>query len=264
MNLQRDGATIAWDAAGRGPALILGHSLLCGRWMWNEVVPRLADRYRVLNVEFRGHGESTATTPFRLRDLVDDWLAVLDAERVERAALVGLSMGGMTALRMALRAPERVTALVLMDTRAGKEPWLNRLKYGILRRQFRRHGVSDSLAGRLAPLMFGRSTLESKPELVDVFVREARRHDREQLDRAIGAVVGRDDAGPVERIEHPALVVVGEQDVATPPRYSEELRRRIPGARLVTIPEAGHLSAMEQPDRIAGETLRFLSECLPS
>jgi pimeloyl-ACP methyl ester carboxylesterase len=229
--------------------------------MWNEVAPRLAEAYRVLNIEFRGHDESTAPERFALDDLVDDWLAVLDAEQVERAAVVGLSLGGMTALRMALRAPERVGALVLLDSRAGKEPWLNRLKYGFLRRRYRRDGISDFLVQRLTPLMFGRTTLASSPELIDAFVQGARRHDREQLDRAIGAVVGRDDAGPIEKIDCPTLVLVGEQDVATPPQCSREMQRRIPAARLVTIPDAGHLSAMERPDRVADETLRFLGNC---
>lgn len=258
--LQRDGSTIAYDATGQGPAVVLGHSLLCGRWMWDALVPRLAESHRVFNLEFRGHGESTSPNRFTLDDLAGDWLALLDAEGVDRAALVGLSMGGMTALRVALRAPDRVGALVLMDTRAGTEPWLSRLRYTVLRWRYRIHGFSDALVERLVPVMFAPTSVTSRTQPIELFVRRAREHDREQLDRAIRAVLGRDDAGPIERIASPTLVLVGEHDRATPPSCSAELQRRIAGARLVTIPDAGHLSAMERPDAVAAETLRFLGE----
>lgn len=259
--LERGGASIRYDVSGAGPALLLGHSLLCGRWMWDGVAPRLAARYTVVNVEVRGHGESTAPSPFTLDDLVEDWLAVLDREGIDRAALVGLSMGGMTAMRLALRAPERVGAMVLIDTSAATEAWLNRFKYGVLAAIYRRLGFNRLLLHQVAPIMFGRTTLESRPELVERFSARIREHDRGPLIRAIQAVTRRTEAGALESLDCPTLVLVGDEDVATPPARSEEIERRIPGARLVRIPAAGHLSALEQPERVADATLELLAGC---
>lgn len=259
--LERQGASIRYEVSGEGPAVLLGHSLLCGRWMWDGVAPRLAERHRVINLEFRGHGGSTAPAPFTLDDLVDDQLAVLDAEGVERAALVGLSMGGMTAMRLALRAPERVGALVLIDSNAAAETRSNRLKYGLLALLYRRLGFNRLLVRSVAPIMLGRTTVASRPELVERLAARVREHQREPLIRAIRAVVGRTATGGLEAIRHPTLVMVGDEDRATPPPRSEDIHRRIPGARLLRIPEAGHLSAFEQPDLVAAATLDFLAGC---
>src|SRR5262245_8096981 len=119
--LERQGARIVYEISGEGPPLLLGHSLLCDTLMWELVAPELAKHWRVININARGHGGSTAPSPFSLEDLADDWIAILDQERIERAVLCGLSMGGMTAMRLALAAPERVRALILLDTSADPE-----------------------------------------------------------------------------------------------------------------------------------------------
>ena len=131
-SIERQNATVAYDVVGSGPPIVLGHSLFCTRSMWRGVVPRLQDSYRVINVELRGHGDSTAEGPFTLADLVDDWLAILDQEGIEQAVLCGLSTGGMTAMRVAGRAPDRVAGLALLDTNAAPETQFNRLQYGML------------------------------------------------------------------------------------------------------------------------------------
>src|SRR5438552_10226026 len=96
----RDGATVHYEITGQGPPILLGHSLLCDTEMWRGVVPRLAAGHRVINVEARGRRRSTALRAFTLEDLAADWLAILDQEQIDRAWLVGLSMGGMTAMRI--------------------------------------------------------------------------------------------------------------------------------------------------------------------
>lgn len=256
--LERNGARIAYDVTGEGPVVLLGHSLLCGRWMWDGVAPKLAEKYKVVNAEFRGHHASTCATPYTMDDLADDWLALLDELGADKAALVGLSMGGMTAMRVALRAPERVSALVLMDSSADREPWIKRLKYRIMTWLYRRNGFNDSLLKQIAPIMFGSTTMRSRPELVEQLAAHLREHDRAELIRVINAVVRRNAMSPIEAIKAPTLVLVGEQDAATVPARSEAIARRIHGATLVRIPDAGHLSALEQPDRVAQATLDFL------
>jgi len=259
--IEREGARIAYDVLGsEGPCVLLGHSLLCARFMWDDVLPALSSRFRVINVEVRGHGESTAPSAFQLEDLAEDWRAILDAEGVTRASLVGLSMGGMTAMRFALRYPERVNSMALLDTSADAETRLNRLKYKGLVAIYRRLGFTDSLAKQITPIMFGERTRRSRPELLEKLVTEMRRHDRTQLIRAISAVNGRADLDGLESIRVPTRVLVGEDDAATPPHRSEAIARRVPRATLARISGAGHLSAMERPSEVLEALLPFLTE----
>lgn len=257
--IERDGARIAYDVAGQGPAVVLGHSLLCGRWMWRDIAPALATSHTVINIEVRGHGESTAPRPFSFADLVADWAAILDREGIDRAALVGLSMGGMTAMRFALAFPDRVAKLALLDSNADRERLAKRAQYGVLVWLYRRLGMRRPLADRVAPIMLGATTLRERPELVRDLIDQVARHDREPLIRAIRCVVDRADEPPIERIGAPALILVGEEDRATPPALSEKMHRRMPGSKLVRIPGAGHLSAFERPDAVLAHLAPFLA-----
>jgi 3-oxoadipate enol-lactonase len=257
--LVRDGASIYYEVTGAGPAIVLGHSLLADVEMWRGVAPRLAERYRVINVEVRGHRRSTAPAPFTLEDLAGDWLAILDAERIDRAMLVGLSMGGMTAMRLALRAPERVAGMVLLDSNADPEGRVKRARYAVMEAIYARFGAIKLMEGAIAKIMLGRTSLARHPELVTWLRDTVARHDRRQLPHALRAVNGR---GPIRdrlsAIATPTYVLVGDEDVATPPDRSEAVVAAIRGARLERIPGAGHLSALEQPEVVATRIRAFL------
>lgn len=256
-----DGATIHYEVSGSGPAIVLGHSLLCDTGMWRGVAPRLADRWKVINVEARGHHRSTAPAPFTLEDLASDWRAILDQERVDRAFLVGLSMGGMTAMRLALRAPGRVAGMVLLDSNGDAEERIRKLRYGALAAIYRRFGIVRAIRPQIDALMFGATTLARRRELLAWLEETIGRHDREALTRAIRAVFRR--APILERlaaIAAPTLVLCGEEDRATPVEKSRRLAAAIPGARLELVPEAGHLSAIEVPETIAARVSSFLQE----
>jgi pimeloyl-ACP methyl ester carboxylesterase len=259
-SLERDGATISYAVTGSGPPLLLGHSLLCDSTMWAGVAPVLANTRTVINIDFRGHGASVTPGPYDFDDLVGDWLAVMDREGIERAVLCGLSMGGMTAMRLAMRAPDRVAALILIDSNAARETWFRRFKYGILARIFAKKGMTAGLRAKVAPIMFGTTTAAERPELIEAFAETINRFDREQIAHAIRAVNGRDPIGDISVIEAPTLVMVGAEDQATPPFRSEFIHQHIRGSTLVTIPEAGHLSALEQPAFVTEHILAFLSE----
>ena len=118
-----NGIELAYRETGRGPALILGHGLCLDGEMYLEAAERLAADWRVIRLDFRGHGESTKPRgALSLEDLADDVAALADALGLERFAYGGLSMGGMVGRRLALRHPGRLLALVLMDTAAEPEP----------------------------------------------------------------------------------------------------------------------------------------------
>jgi 3-oxoadipate enol-lactonase len=259
--LQRGGASIHYEVSGDGPAVVLGHSLLCDTEMWRGVAPRLAEAHRVINVEARGHRRSTAPGPFTLEDLAADWLAILDQEGIDRAFLVGLSMGGMTAMRLALRAPARTAGMVLIDSNGDLEERARRARYGAMAAIYRRFGLVGPLARWVGRIMLGDTTLRRRPEVLDELRATVARHDRSQIPHAMRAVFRR---GPIldrlTAIACPTLVVVGGEDRATPVVKSQHLAAAIPGARLEVVPGVGHLSALEDPPAIASRVIGFLAE----
>ena len=160
------GLSISFEDIGAGPPVVLGHSFLCSGKMWHEQVPVLADRFRVLNLDFRGHGRSSALTEaFSLYDGVSDVVAVLDELGIEKAVWCGLSVGGMVALRAALICPERVAGLILLDTDAGPEAPLRKLKYYGMGLGARFLGIGPFLRP-ISRLMFGPTTRRENPTLV--------------------------------------------------------------------------------------------------
>jgi len=256
--IERPNATVAYDVVGSGAPVILGHSLFCTRSMWRGIVSRLQDDYLLINVELRGHGESTAEGPFTLADLVDDWLAIMDQEGIDKAVLCGLSTGGMTAMRLAVREPDRVAGLALLDTNAAPESPLNRIKYGVMGWGYTRFGLLPKRT--LLRSMYSPATLAGQPDLVTEFLDQVRGFDRRRLGHTMGAVFGRGTVD-ISGLEHPTLVVVGEHDTATPPVCAHRIAEAIDGASLEVVPAAGHLTAEEQPGAVAELLRPLLDRC---
>ncbi len=256
--VQRPGATVSYEVAGSGPPVLLGHSLLCTGKMWDGVVAALQSRFRFINVDLRGHGRSTAEAPFTLNDLVDDWLAILDRESIDRAVLCGLSTGGMTAMRLALREPHRVLGLALLDTSAAAEPTRARRRYTALAWVYRWLGLLPRRA--LLQAMFAPSTIAGRTGMTSGLVAEVRRLDRAAVGHAMNAVWGRDGVD-VRPISVPTIVLVGEHDAATPPACARAVAGSIDGAELHIIPGAGHLTAVEQPSEVAALLGPFFERC---
>jgi len=261
-SVQTGGVTVGYEVHGPddGPVLLLGHGLLFDHRMWAALVPALAQEHRLLVVDVRGHGRSSVAGAFRMEDLAADWLAILDAEGVERATLVGLSMGGMTALRFALMSPGRVQALALLDTSAQPEAVWRQLKYGSLIRIWKRLGTNRIISFLVGQVLFGGTTRKRNPslvarELAQIFAKRA-----EDLEPAIAAVVGRGDVSDrLDTIMRPTLVVVGAEDAACPPSCSRLIAKRILGAQLVELPGCGHMSTLEAPAAVLAALSPFLA-----
>jgi pimeloyl-ACP methyl ester carboxylesterase len=259
--VENQGQRIHYADTGHGLPVLLGHSFLCSGEMWEDQLPALSRVARTINVDARGHGRSgPATAPYTLDDMLGDMLAVLDRLGVERAVWAGLSMGGMVALRAALTVPERVGALIVIDSDAGAETLWRVLKYRALGWTARLFGIRPVMPAVLRQ-MFGPTTLSTRPELVERWRgRFARAHVPSIL-HGIGSLAGRESlTGRLGRIAAPALVIAGEEDRALPPERSRAIAAGIPGARLVTIPGAGHLACVERPDVVTEEMLSFLGE----
>jgi len=260
-SVESQGIRIHYRVHGEGAPVVLLHSFLCSGAMWESQIEPLAERFRVINIDMRGHGDSgPIAQPLTLYDLVADVIAVLDELEVAEAAWAGLSIGGMIALRAALREPHRVSSLLLLDTDAGSEKAPIRLKYRALGWIARRFGLGP-VSPQVSRQMFGRTTRRERRELVSEWAGRFRSVDIPSILIVLDALIARDDVlHELHRIEAPALVVVGSEDASLPPARSRAIADRLPNAEIIEIEGAGHLSTLEQPAAVNRALLGFLDQ----
>jgi 3-oxoadipate enol-lactonase len=249
------GLQLAYGDAGAGLPLLLLHAFPLSGEMWAPQVEALAGDARVVVPDLCGFGGSEAIPPelspesaCEMSDLAADAVALLDHLEIDRAVVAGLSMGGYAALALCEAAPERLRGLVLADTRSGADSEEGRQGRLDVARRVLKEGAGF-LAETLPAKLLGRTTRAERPEVVARVERMIRDAPPAGVAAAQRGMARRPDRTAVlERITVPVLVVVGEEDELTPPEESRNLQRRIAGAELVTIPEAGHLSSLERPD----------------
>lgn len=241
--------TIAYDMAGSGPLVVFLHGIGGNRTNWYGQLEHFSNRFCAVTWDARGYGASNdSPQTLKFSDFADDLLRLLDHCKAERAHLVGLSMGGMIIQDFYGRHAERIATLALVDTSPG---------FGGVPEAARR----DFLARRLDPLEKGLTPVDIAPGVVEVLVAKgASAAIREQLrgsllalrvepyKQALHAIVTTDFRPVLPKITVPTLVIVGEEDIVTPPSASEFLVKNIAGASLVKIPGAGHLTNIEKPE----------------
>lgn len=231
------------------PVMVLGSSLGTTRSMWDEQLPALTPAFRVIRYDHRGHGESEVPPgPYALEDLVGDVLALLDSLAVGRAHHVGLSLGGMVALRLAATAPERVDRLALVCTAAHlpAQGWLDRAA------TVRAEGtaaVTDSVAARWFTPAFARTARADA-------LREAMRGlPAEGYAACCEAIAAMDLRPLLAGVRAPTLVVAGAEDPATPPELGREIADAVNrgggSARVEMVDGAAHLASVERADRVS-------------
>jgi len=245
---------------GSGEPLVLVPGLGAKGTSWSPFLERAARSHRVLTFDNRGSGRAPAIRgDISLRELARDLLRLLDQLGVERAAVVGRSMGGMIAQELALLAPERVERLVLVSTSGRADAHLA----SVFRTwaELAEQGVAPELRHKSSLLWcLGREALE-RDERVRAYLHARSRTDR-PADYALQAraCAVHDRLEELWRVTAPTLVVTGTDDRLTPACHAEELTKAIPGARLASVPGAGHLAYLEKPDPFADLVLGFLEE----
>ncbi len=257
MIADSQGVRIAYDVHGAGEPLVLIMGLGYGRWGWEPVVEPLAARYRVITFDNRGYGDSDAPPgPYTAAQMAGDTLAVLDAVGVDRAHVVGASLGGAVAQELALRHGGRIEKLVLMATMSGASNM-----HPIPAPTLALMAEAPTLDPAVAIRRFVENALEPEPDapLVDriVAIRVAKPPDPAGW-AAQAAIWATFDAWEeLPRIEAPTLVVQGEGDVVVDPRNAALLAERIPGAELRMVP-GGHLFFWNRPDALVSPLTEFL------
>jgi pimeloyl-ACP methyl ester carboxylesterase len=249
------------------PTIVLWHSLLFDGGMWKHQVEPLSALGRVVMFDGPGHGKSEVPPPFSLEDNADAIIDALAELQIERTVMVGLSWGGMVGMRLALQHPQRVRALALLDTNAEAEQRARVVKYRVFVSFGRRFGMPKLAADtQLGPIYFAAGSRARDPQLVDRFARTMNGFPREGVARASLAVVvhRKDILARLGSIKAPTLVLCGREDKATPPVHSERIAHAIPGAKLVMVEGAGHVSALEQPRAVNEALVPFVAAQLGS
>jgi 3-oxoadipate enol-lactonase len=237
------------------PVVVLGGSLGSTLEMWDPQVQALTGRLRVVRYDARGHGRSPVPLgPYVLDDLVDDLLALLDRLEVPRAHLVGLSLGGMTAMRLAAREPSRVDRLALLCTSARfptSSPWAERAA------TVRAEGTA-AIAAAVVDRWFTPQRRGADPALVDRMRAMVAATPAEGYASCCAAIQHMDLTADLPRIGAPTLALAGADDPATPPEHLATIADAVPGARLLVLPQAAHLANVERAAEVNAALLAHL------
>lgn len=249
MRLNWQGRETEIRELGSGPTVVLLHGYPLDGAMWSGVARALAVGLRVFKPDLPGHGENPAPAPDSVEAHADFAEAIL-AELPGPVGVAGFSMGGYVALALMKRKPEKIRALALVDSRAGADDGAGRAKRDEAIAAVQSGGV-EPIAQAMLPKLLSPEGLK-KADLVERAARIMKRQKPETVAADLAALRDRPDWTPtLPSIAVPTLVVVGELDTLTPPIESHAMAAAIPGARLVTIPGAGHLAPMERPRAVA-------------
>ncbi|WP_256297291.1 alpha/beta fold hydrolase [Haloarchaeobius salinus] len=249
------------DDRGDGPALVLSHGTLMDRTMFRPQMDALADDYRVVAYDNRARTDNWQG-PYDLDDLTDDCRTLLDALDIDSCVLGGMSMGGFMALRFALRYPEVLDGLVLVDSMAQPHPGEDRERYGgMVDRAKESEELPPDLAEVVAHILFGPTTNEEHPELVDSWKNRWLTYPGEAVHDEVHSWLDRPGvADRLDEIDVPTLVVHGAEDLSIDPEYGASMADGLPDARFVEVPEAGHSSNVENPTVVNDALREFMAE----
>ena len=259
MKVEANGINIHYELSGKkqAPVVVLGHSLACSQVMWWPQLELLETHFQVLRYDTRGHGQTEAPPGlYTLEQLVADAIGMLDALQLDRVHWVGLSMGGMIGQGVVLGHPGRLSLLVLADTAAiipaeAQPVWQERIDTAI-------NGGMQAVA---------ESTLERwfTPEYLGYGGPEVDRIRQQILATPVAGYVGCSEAirrlnylDRLDAVETKTLIMVGADDPGTPVAASEAMHAHIKNSQMVVIPQAAHLSNIEQAQIFNDNLLRFL------
>jgi pimeloyl-ACP methyl ester carboxylesterase len=253
------GAEVEYDVRGAGPAVVFLHAFPLGKFMWDRAVGALEGTHRVLRFDARGFGDTPPDDgPLTMDRIADDAVALMDHLGIERAVVAGCSMGGYAAFAFARRHPGRLAGLVLQDTRAAADTDEARAGRATLAARVLEEGAVAA-AEAFLPKLVGETTKRENPDLVAQLRERILATSPEGIARALAGLGARADSREtLGQIDVPTLVVVGEEDVLTPPSDAETMAAAIAGSHLEVLPGAGHLSNLENPSAYDEALTRFL------
>ena len=259
MRLRCDDIDVAWFEAGRGEPLLLVHGLADDHRAWRRTLPDLMLRHRVLLYDLRGHGETTLGTPDgSLRQLGKDLVGLLDALEIQRARIVGFSLGGTIAMRLAIDHPDRVDKLVLVATSSR----VGRSAASWYRERLSMVNNEDSWLRETLDRDTAEVYAQAPGELEEgLLIRRQSTADPRGYGNACAAMAAL-FAAPLDpelgHIPAPTLIVASDLDQHCPPKAAEIIHSGILGSRVEVLKGAGHAIPVERPRELAAAINKFL------
>lgn len=253
--------TLAYRESGSGPPVVLLHAFPLSAAMWETQYGPIGSVSRLITPDLPGFGRSPSARGQPSVDLMADEVKdLLDHIGLDTVVLGGLSMGGYVTMAVLRRHRERVRAIVLADTKAGADTEAARASRERMAEAMLAGGDTAALAEDLLPTLVGQTTLKTRPDVVELVRSHIRASEPTAIAWAQRALAARPDSvDTLRRASLPALVIVGEEDVLTPPAEAEAMAAALPGAALVRIRQAGHLSALEQATAFSEAITSWLS-----
>jgi 3-oxoadipate enol-lactonase len=255
---ENDGAKIYWDAQGSGAPILLIMGLGWPGVSWYRARPLFNQRYRTIVFDNRGVGQSDAPPgPYSISQMAADAAAVLKAAGINTAHVFGVSMGGMIAQEFALQYPQKVRSLILGCTAPGG-PQAVQPRAEALQLLTTRGLDPEAFSAAVNPFIYHPRTPPARIE-EDLQVRRPWFPTPQGYFAQLQAIFGWEAYSRLDQIAAPTLVVHGENDLLVPPENGRLIAQRIPGAKLVMIPNASHIFSTDQPEASHGVILEFLA-----
>ena len=251
MKIPVNNTYLGYDDHGIGLPILFLPAFPLNRTMWQgELISLLSDeRYRLIALDWRGFGESEISNPISTMELfADDVAGLMDSLGIQQAVLCGLSMGGYASFAFLRKYLQRVSGLILADTRPGADTPEAQVNRENVARIAETQGTG-AIADLQVPRVLSEYTRQHHPEVemrVRQMIEAATVQGIAAASRGMGQRANSTDL--LARIACPTLVIVGEQDALTPPSVAQDYAAQIPGAQLAIITNAGHLSNLEQPE----------------
>ncbi len=263
MNIDGGNISLAYDDFGpkTGVPVVFIHGFPFSREMWIPQIDVLKERYRLITYDVRGHGKTgVGDGQYSIEYFVDDLIALLDHLKVEKAVVIGLSMGGYIALRAIERHPERFLALVLCDTRSEADGNEAKTKRAMQAKAVKKEGTKSFAEGFLNAVFYEKS-FTTNPQAVQTIRRIIEETSPIGIAGTLIALAARTDTtSALSSIKVPTLILVGEHDAITPPSAAKSLNEKIAGSELHVIPNAAHMSNMENAAEFNKHLLDFLKK----
>ncbi len=235
------------------PVLLFAHGLLWSTQLYDKQVAHFKKDYRCIAFDFRGQGQSQVTKAgYDMDTLAEDAIALLEALNIKQCHFIGLSMGGFVAQRVALKRPDLLQSLILLDTSADAEDKDKVAKYKMFIKAAAWIGI-NRLSKKVMPIMFGHTFLNDKSRKAEykIWLARLKSNHKQGARRATLGVIERDEVySQLGSIKTPTLIMVGDEDVSTPYPKAQRLHFAIEGSKLAVIQGAGHSSTIEAPEQV--------------
>jgi pimeloyl-ACP methyl ester carboxylesterase len=256
-----NGIVLYEEGPSRGLPIIFIHGFPFSHAMWEPQRLLLSKTHRVISYDVRGHGKSqVGDGQYHLEFFVDDLTMVMDHLKIRQAVLCGLSMGGYIALRAVERYPDRFSGLILCDTKSQADSNEAKVNRARAIRTVKKEGVGP-FADKFVKTVLCENTLQTKPALVKFVLDLIGGNSVLGISGTLLALAARTDATQaLAKMALPTLILVGKEDKLTPPSASESMLKLFPRATMHVIPEAGHMSNLENPSVFNDHMLGYLQQ----